>query len=309
MSGAPLNAPAAEPSRWRHVFFGPVRLRAGWRLALFVFVSTVLGAVGDVAIAALIPRGGDWTPGALAGVELLTFGVAVVTTAFLARVDGLPFARFGLAWNLAFGERFWEGAIWGFGAVAVLVAGIAALGGYHIHGWTMTGAPFLVTAGLWLAAMLLVGLSEEATFRGYPLAALTDGIGFWPASALLSLDFAATHFFFKPMENVADALSVGLIGLFLCFTLRRTGNLWFAIGFHFAFDFAAIPLLGAPNTGNHGRPVDTRLLDAAFSGPDWLTGGVRGIEASWLVFAVIALLFVLFAQRYPETRFPAPEST
>jgi len=102
---------------------------------------------------------------------------------------------------------------------------------------------------------------------------------------------------------------VGLIGLFLCFTLRRTGSLWFAIGFHFAFDFAAIPFVGAPNTGNHGHPVDTRLLNATFSGPDWLTGGVRGIEASWLVFPVIAGLFGLCHWKFREARFPPPTET
>jgi hypothetical protein len=209
----------------------------------------------------------------------------------------------------AFGPLFWEGSFWGAAAVVVLVAAIAALGGYHIHGWSQVGGSLQVNAVLWLAAMVLVGLSEEVTFRGYPLAALADGIGFWPASLVLSLVFAALHYFTKPMENVADALSVGLIGLFLCLTLRRTGNLWFAIGFHFAFDFAAIPFFGAPNTGNQGHPVDTRLLDSSFSGPDWLTGGARGIEASWLVFAVIAALFVFFHQRFPTTRFPPSAET
>jgi membrane protease YdiL (CAAX protease family) len=301
-------APAAAPrSGWRRVFLGPVRLRAGWRLALFVAVSTLLSAVVRVVVtAARIPIGDDWSPSAFVGLELLTFGIAVAATAIMARVDRLPFARFGLPWGQAFGVLFWEGALWGFVAVAVLVAGIAALGGYHVHGWAMPGGALAVNAALWLAAMVLVGLSEEASFRGYPLAALADGIGFWPAAAVLSIDFAATHYYFKPMENVADALSVGLIGLFLCFTLLRTGSLWFAIGFHFAFDFAAIPLCGAPNTGNHGRPVETRLLDATFTGPDWLTGGVRGIEASWLVFAVIAALFTLFHWRFQATRFPPP---
>ena len=110
------------------------------------------------------------------------------------------------------------------------------------------------------------------------------------------------------MENLADALSVGLIGLFFCFTIRRTGNLWFAIGFHFAFDFAALSLFGAPNTGNQGRPVAGHLLDGTFSGPDWLTGGVRGAEASWLVFIVIAAMFVLFHMRHREARYPIPHS-
>ena len=110
------------------------------------------------------------------------------------------------------------------------------------------------------------------------------------------------------MENVADALSVGLIGLFLCLTVRRTGTLWFAIGFHFAFDFAALSLLGAPNTGNMGKAAEGHLLDATFSGPDWLTGGARGIEASALVFVVIALLFSLFHFRHRQVRFPIPRS-
>jgi len=85
------------------------------------------------------------------------------------------------------------------------------------------------------------------------------------------------------MENVADALSVGLIGLFLCLTVRRTGTLWFAIGFHFAFDFAALSLLGAPNTGNMGKAAEGHLL-------------------------VIALLFALFHFRHRQVRFPIPRS-
>ena len=308
MHDAPLNEPAVPPrSGWRHVFFGAVRLRAGWRLLAFMAITIAIGAViRAVLFAAKVPMGDDWTPGAFVLAESATFAVAIAATAIMARVDRLPFARFGLPARGAFGARFWEGSLWGLGAVAVLVAAIASLGGYHIHGWAMPRGGLLVNAMLWLAAMAGVGLSEEASFRGYPLAALADGIGFWPASLLLSLEFAAAHFFFKPMETIADALSVGLIGLFLCFTLRRTGSLWFAIGFHFAFDFAAIPLCGAPNTGNHGRPVDTRLLDSSFSGPDWLTGGPRGIEASWLVFAVIVMLFAMFHRRFGEVRFPPP---
>ena len=308
MSDAPLHAPAAAPrSRWHYVFFGPVRLRAGWRLAAFVALTTLFSAaVRAVVVAAKIPLGDDWTPGAFVGIELLTFAIAVAATAIMARIDRLPFARFGLPLPQAFGAMFWEGSLWGFGAVMVLIASIAALGGYHVHGWAMEGPTLVVNSVLWIVAMIGVGLSEEAAFRGYPLAALADGIGFWPAAALLSLDFAATHYFFKPMENVADALSVGLIGLFLCFTLRRTGSLWFAIGFHFAFDFAAIPFVGSPNTGNQGHPVNTRLLDATFSGPDWLTGGVRGIEASWLVFPVIAGLFAMCHWKFRGVRFPPP---
>lgn len=308
MPDDPVAGPASSRrSGWRHVFFGPVRLRAGWRLLGYVVVSTAFGAMlRAAALAARVSIPEEWTPGTFVLLESLSFVVTLAATLVMMRIDRLPLARFGFPVRDAFRARFWEGMTWGFVSVALLVGAIAALGGYHVRGLALHGGPLAGAAVLWLLAMVLVGLGEELAFRGYPLAALADGIGFWPAALLLSLDFAATHYFFKPMESLADALSVGLIGLFLCFTLRRTGNLWFAIGFHCAFDFAAIPLFGAPNTGNHGRPVATRILDGTFSGPDWLTGGVRGVEASGLVFVLIALLFALFHARFRAVRFPPP---
>jgi hypothetical protein len=64
---------------------------------------------------------------------------------------------------------------------------------------------------------------------------------FWPAAILLSLAFAGDHLV-KPMENAPDILSLVLFGLFTCYTVRRTGSLWFAIGFHAAFDFSRWPI-------------------------------------------------------------------
>ncbi len=290
----------------RHVFFGPVRLRAGWRLLTFslliVAIAVLIKTVGD----AFHVRGGEgWSAGSFTIGEAMTLGIGLIATAIMARIDRLPFTRFGLSAKDAFGGRFWEGSLWGFAAVAALVGMIAMGGGYHVSGWAIHGGALVRAAAIWLVAMALVGLSEEVVFRGYALSSLADGVGFWPAALLLSLDFSLTHFFGKPMENLADALSVGLIGLFLCFSIRRTGNLWFAIGFHFGFDFAALPFFGAPNTGNGGRPIEGHLLNGVFSGPDWLTGGVRGAEASLLVFPLIAALFALIHFRYRGVRYPA----
>src|SRR5262249_26494518 len=251
-------------------------------------------------------RVGGWSPDRFLLTEGMTFVIGLAATAILARVDRLSFPVYGLPWRDAFRGHFWEGSLWGFAAVAILVGAIALCGGYSASGFALQGAALAKMTALWLAVMVLVGLSEETIFRGYALSALSDGLRFWPASLLLSLDFSLTHYFGKPMENVADALSVGLIGLFLCFTLRRTGSLWFAIGFHFAFDFAALSFFGAPTTGNGGRPIESHLLNGVFHGPDWLTGGVRGAEASWLVFPMIAALFLLFHFRHRQARFPLP---
>ena len=292
------------PAPLRRTFVGPQGIRAGWRLLLFVvlaqgviglplqwFVVRVLG-LGD---------GGEWTaPGFMLAETVGGLGIVPTFAAawLMSRIERRPFGAYGLPWRGAFGRQFWAGWGWGLGGVAALAALIAALGGLRVAGWALSGAALARAAVLWAIAMTLIGLAEEFAFRGYPQFTLASGIGFWRAAALLSLVFGGLHYFLKPMENLADFASVGLIGLFLCLTLRRTGSLWFAVGFHAGFDYAALTIVGAPNTGNGGRPISDHLLVTTFTGPDWLTGGPRGIEASLLVFPVIAALFVLFQRHY-----------
>ena len=155
-------------------------------------------------------------------------------------------------------------------------------------------------ASLWAAAFLLLGFAEEFAYRGYSQATLTNGMGFWPAAVLLSAIFGAVHYFFKPMENWMDGLSVGLFGLFWCFTLWRTGTLWFAIGFHAMSDYADMVLFAQPNTGNNGQSLTGHLLNVSYRGPEWLTGGPRGTEASALEFLILVLLFLAFGRAYPR---------
>jgi hypothetical protein len=155
------------------------------------------------------------------------------------------------------------------------------------------------SAAEWALAFCALGFSEEFLFRGYSLKTLAEGIGFWPAAAITSSLFGLVHLIFKPDEGWIDPLSVSLYGLFWCFTLRRTGSLWFAVGFHAASDYTDMIVFAEPNTGNAGKPLPGHLLDVQFHGPDWLTGGPRGTEASLLVFGVLAALFLLFHKAYP----------
>src|SRR3989442_350419 len=122
------------------------------------------------------------------------------------------------------------------------------------------------------AALLLVGFSEEFLFRGYALYTLSTGIGFWPAAGLLSALFGAVHLH-NPGESWIGGLSAGLIGLFFCFTVRRTGSLWFAIGLHAAWDYSESFVYSVPDSG---AMVPGHLLNSSFHGPRWLTGGTVG---------------------------------
>ena len=288
------------------VFVGPKGPRAGWRFLGYLGVSWALGTAVRLSLVAT-----GWKPpstftaGTVAIGEAVQFGLAAIAVAIMARVERRPFGTYGLPARGAFGRLFWVGTLWGLVAVTVLVGLIAVLGGVRYGGIAEPNPAALARSTvLWTLAFIGVGLYEEIYFRGYALYTLASGMKFWPSAVLLSAVFAAMHFFLKPYENWMDALSVGLIGLFLCLTVRRTGTLWFAVGFHFAFDWAALFVFGAPNTANDGKSLEGHLLEVVWKGPDWLTGGRLGIEASALVFAVIAALFWLFPRRYPETRWP-----
>jgi membrane protease YdiL (CAAX protease family) len=190
-----------------------------------------------------------------------------------------------------------EGFLWGT-AIPVLVALIViGFGGASYHGFALHGDALLRAAVIWLVAMLILGFFEEWMFRGYAFNVLTRGIGFWPTAIVNALLFGALHYFTKPLENVADFIGVSVITLFMCITIWRTNALWFAIGFHAAFDYFALIVLGSANTGNMGKPLEGHLLDIRYTGVDWLTGGPRGLEASVPMLVVITLAIVIYLMR------------
>lgn len=172
---------------------------------------------------------------------------------------------------------------------------IHAAGGYSFGGLALFGAALVRYAVLWAIGFVLVGIAEEFTFRGYAQFTLSTGMGFWPAAVLLSALFGAVHLS-NPGEGWVGALSVMLFGLFACFTLRRTGNLWFAIGLHAASDYAETFIYSVPDSGMLAKG---HLLNASFHGPRWLTGGSIGPEGSVVDFALFLISFVIFARLYP----------
>jgi membrane protease YdiL (CAAX protease family) len=279
-----------------------MRLRALASFVVFVVLSQLLEAgvswVVFVPLRLLDPNDSSWRPSLFIAYEGIVVAAALVASLVAARIQRRRLADYGFAASGA-GRHLIAGSAWGLGAVALLVGAIAALDGFKVTGLVLHGASILTYSVAWLITFFLLGLAEEATFRATGMFTLSDVIGLWPAAAATTLIFSALHYFNKPNETVADALSVGLLGLFMAFTVIRTGRIWWAVGFHALFDYAALFLFGAPNTGNNGgQPIATRLLAGVFHGPEWLTGGRTGIEASWLVFPIIALLFIAFDRAY-----------
>jgi membrane protease YdiL (CAAX protease family) len=301
------SPPNHSASLWRRTFLGPHGLRAGWSLLIFLLAAEVPGGLAGLALqrAGALPDHPAWAPGLILTFEVLSFLLVLAAIALMGWIEGRTFATYGFPLREAFGRKFWTGSLWGLLSISAVVGMMALAGGYSVSGLAVHGGEAVKGAVLWALATLAVGLYEENYFRGYSLFTLSRGMGFWAGAGLLSAVFGAVHYVFKPHETWMDLLSVTLIGLFFCFTVRRTGSVWWAIGWHFTYNFGSLFVFGGPNTGNEGKPVPGHLLASAFHGPDWLTGGPMGPEASVFIFPVIALLFWAFHRRHPEARFPA----
>lgn len=279
--------------------------------AMIVFFDWAVGRI-VVGLHLVDPNDVSFRPSLVLGFELTTILEVLLATLVIMWIGRRSFRELGYGMRDA-GKLVVSGSLVGLAAPMLLIAAIAALGGFDFGRVAMHGTQLAAYFIGWLVTMFALGIAEELTFRGPGFFLLGESIGAWPAALVLTALFVFAHAG-KPHENVADLTSVGLLGLFMAFTVIRTGNLWFAIGFHALFDYAALYVLGAPNTANQGgKPIDTRLLTGSYHGPAWLTGGVLGIEASWLIFPIIALLFAGFhlaTRRSTQGRFlaasPAP---
>jgi uncharacterized protein len=280
-------------------------LRSGWRLLIFCALFFVIGHLLRIGLQrAHLP---DYPP--LHPMDLIigeggTLVVSLIATAIMARFERRNLTVYGIPrMRDLFGRLFWSGVVWGLLMPSAIILLIFLGGGYRVHGLNLTGAGLFTFAGLWLLTNLLIGLSEEITFRGYFLYTLADGIGFWPAALFNAVGFGALHYFFKPHERWEDWVAVTLLTIFITLTIRRTGSLAFAIGMHAAFDFMFVYVFSGMNGGVFAVG---RLLNAEFPGSTRLTGGLLGPEASWFCFLVAVVAIVLLHFRYKQAKWPAP---
>jgi membrane protease YdiL (CAAX protease family) len=279
------------------------RSRAIWNAVLFWTVGewALQPLVGNVlgVLARVWHLGNDLSAANTALGEFGTLAMALILTALFGYFEGRGIGDYGLPIAQAFRARFWEGLLVGViwaGLVAVLMIG---LGGMQVTGLALSGSALLWAPIAWFGANVLVGLGEEMWFRGYLLQTLSRGLGFWTAAIVLSLWFVAEHYFFKPGENLWDCISIFAFGMLVCFTVLRTGTLWFGVGLHTAFDFMQLFVIG---TRNGGQAPVAHLLNSSFPGPAWVNGGSLGTEASFLMYPLFVAAFIYVALRFPADR-------
>jgi membrane protease YdiL (CAAX protease family) len=292
-----INSPA---NRFHfRLFLNETGLRAGWRLLIyaaifFLFWSTSIYLLGQF----LRPIRGIFSPSFQFFGELVSFLATFLAAWIMSQLEERPVGTYGLPASGAFGKLFWQGCLFGFSEIFILIGFIGAFGGYSFGSLCEHGMAIAKWALFWGAFFVVVGLFEEFFFRGYALHTLAQGIGFWPAAIVLSVSFGAVHLQ-NSGEGWIGVASVAFVGVFWSFTLKRTGSLWFALGMHAAFDFGETFLFSVPDSG---MIFPGHLSNATLHGPKWLTGGSPGPEGSIFDFLILAIFFFVVHRWYPARK-------
>jgi membrane protease YdiL (CAAX protease family) len=289
----PVAATPSPPSRRE-------RLEAIWRLLLFLFLGLLIGpaVVAAIGFRLFETQRGQFTPQFLLFLEVANFLVVLGLSAVLSKMEKKPLGEYGLPLKRAFKGNFWLGVLFGLAEASVLIGLIQIFGGYSFGTRALQGAAILEWGLLHFVLFVFVGLYEEFLFRGYPQLSLGKLSGFWPAAVTLSVLFGLVHLS-NGGENSIGAVSVVIVGLLFAFTLKRSGNLWYAVGLHAGFDWAQSYLYSVPDSG---ELLQGHLSNAVLQGPTWLTGGSVGPEASVFCFLTMGLQFLVVIWLFPAKK-------
>jgi membrane protease YdiL (CAAX protease family) len=291
----------------RSVFMGPNELRAGWRLLIFFALFAPLGygagKIVDVAMQKLhtqpmgTPLGGTVMMGTFLAALLLT-------SAIMARIERRSLADYGLPWRRAFRSQFWLGAVFSAASFVAMLLVIHLAGGFSVGSLALHGPDILKYGAIWIVPLFLSCVLEDFFYRGYLLFTLTTGIGFWPAAIVTSLWMGGMHSL-NPGGHGLGPVAAFLYCMATCLVIRRTGDLWMALGIHAGWSWIEIFVFGVVSSGFAGQ---SHLLNSSFHGPKWLTGGDFGPEASLPSLALLILWIIFFSVALRGVKYPSAEA-
>lgn len=185
------------------------------------------------------------------------------------------------------GKGFTVGMLFFLAVVAVMML----LGLYRI---TDVGADRLSAVLSAFFVFLYVAVGEEIIFRGVLFRWIDEKWGFAVALAVSSLLFGAMHIA-QPGADWWSSLAIAIeAGLLLGAAYKWSGTLWLPIGIHWAWNFFQGNIFGFSVSGGD---AGVSLLQSETSGPDLLTGGAFGAEASVITVILGLLLSVWFIVR------------
>lgn len=227
----------------------------------------------------------------LKGYILQNFGFILMVFAFRIFVDKKTFFSLGFEWK-PYQTDAWTGF---FAALMILFVGSLIL--VTNQNLFFTNAFFNLSnflAGIILFAT--IAFTEEVVFRGYLLHNLLKSLPKWMALIITAALFALMH----AQNNNVTTLSVinlFIAGLLLGVNYIYTKNLWFAIFFHFSWNFFQGSILGYKVSG-----IETGcgIMQQSIRGSEILTGGGFGFEGSIVCSVLLLIMLIIFNWRFSK---------
>jgi membrane protease YdiL (CAAX protease family) len=177
-----------------------------------------------------------------------------------------------------------RGLGYGLGLGALLIAFVVAILALAGEARVGIGGSF-ASAGL-PGVAIMAGAFEELVARGVVLRNLENVFGSFAAIALSAMLFAALHIG-NPNATPLSITAIGIEGgVMLGAVYVATRSLWWTFGIHAAWNFTQTGVFGIADSGHPGQG----LLRTELAGPDWLTGGAFGIEASAVSVALCVIV-------------------
>jgi hypothetical protein len=131
--------------------------------------------------------------------------------------------------------------------------------------------------------MVFVGVFEELLMRAVLLRLLERSLGSWVALGLSSLLFGLAHMPGHDAGVLAILVAV-VAGAMFGAAYLATRRLWLCVALHIGWNFTLGSLFSIAVSG-HERTVG--LITGRLEGPDWLSGGAYGLEASVLTLVLL----------------------
>ncbi|EOR27200.1 CPBP family intramembrane metalloprotease [Cytobacillus oceanisediminis] len=179
----------------------------------------------------------------------------------------------------------------GLGAVSIVFIFLILLFTQNIEMANSFASPdFSAYTLSYLLFFILVGFSEELTFRGYIMTTLADnGNSKTVVYIVSSLIFGVAHLL-NPNVAVLGIINIFLVGLLFAYMYDKTKSLWMPIGYHITWNYFQGNVFGFPVSGT--TPHGLYGIDVSM-GNNWLTGGSFGLEGGLLATLMIVLGFVV----------------
>lgn len=252
----------------RMTYVRPGRLRAGWRIVVFVLAGFAASNVAVPLVAMGLPAlSMPWVRSSLECAAVL-----FATRYASHTVDGEGWSAVGLGPDAWRPTLLLLAAATGALAIALPTWVLVAVGSLSFV--PTPAGDGLRTLLLTVAVLAPAALTEELLLRGYPFAVLRGTWGWPAATAITSVVFGLLHLG-NPGVTPSAIANVIAAGVFLAGVRVVTGSLAAAWIAHFAWNWTMSAGFHAAVSGVPFGTPGYKLID---SGPDWLSGGAWGPE-------------------------------